>query len=73
MAAAIEAAEAGEHTEASIGIALGQRVHPRRGLDLLIAQHGIRRAINYFVQFPNLVDREAHAACRAGYELEERD
>jgi hypothetical protein len=59
MAAAIEAAEAGEQIEALIGIALGERVHPRKGLELLIAQHGICRALTYFEQFPNLEDREA--------------
>jgi hypothetical protein len=49
----------GEHIEALIDIALGQRVHPRKGLELVIAQHGICRAINYFEQFPDLEDREA--------------
>ncbi len=41
-----------------IHIALEERVHPRKGLELLIAQHGICRAITYFEQFPNLEDRE---------------
>ena len=42
-----------------IDIALGERVHPRKGLELVIAQHGICRAITYFEQFPNLEQREA--------------
>jgi hypothetical protein len=59
IASAIEAAEPGNQNEALIDIALGERVHPRRGLELVIAQHGICRAITYFEQFPNLEDREA--------------
>jgi len=59
VASAIEDAEPGEQTDALIDIALGERVHPRKGLELLIAQHGICRAITYFQQFPNLEDREA--------------
>jgi hypothetical protein len=48
----------GEEIEALIDIALGERVHPRKGLELLIAQHGICRAITYFEQFPDLEQRE---------------
>jgi len=59
VAAAIESAEAGEDAEALIDIALGERVHPRKGLELVIAQHGICRAITYFEEFPNLEDRGA--------------
>jgi hypothetical protein len=59
IASAIEAADAGEQNDALIEIALGQRVHPRKGLELVIAQHGICRAITYFEQFPNLENREA--------------
>jgi len=59
VASAIEDAEAGEHSEALIDIALGERVHPRKGLELVIAHHGICRAITYFEQFPNLEAREA--------------
>jgi hypothetical protein len=59
IASAIEAAEAGEQNDALIDIALGERVHPRKGLELVIAQHGICRAITYFEQFPNLENREA--------------
>lgn len=59
IAAAIEKAEPSGQMEALIDIALGQRVHPRKGLELVIAQHGICRAITYFEQFPNLEQREA--------------
>jgi hypothetical protein len=48
----------GEEIEALIDIALGERVHPPKGLELVIAQHGICRAITYFQQFPNLDRRE---------------
>jgi hypothetical protein len=59
IASAIENAELGEQMDALIDIALGERVHPRRGLELVIAQHGICRAITYFEQFPDLEPREA--------------
>jgi len=59
IASAIETTEAGEQIEALIDIALGERVHPRKGLELVIAQHGICRAITYFEQFPDLEQREA--------------
>jgi hypothetical protein len=58
IASAIDSTEPGEQIEALIDIALGQRVHPRKGLELVIAQHGICRAITYFEQFPNLEQRE---------------
>jgi hypothetical protein len=58
IASAIDAAETGEHIEAVIDIALGQRVHPPKGLELVIAHHGICRAITYFEQFPDLDRRE---------------
>ena len=54
-----KATEPGEQNEALIDIALGERVHPRKGLELVIAQHGICRAITYFEQFPDLENREA--------------
>jgi hypothetical protein len=59
VAAAIESAQPGEDMDALIDIALGERVHPRKGLELVIAQHGICRAITYFEQFPALENREA--------------
>jgi len=59
VAAAIESAQPGEDMDSLIDIALGERVHPRKGLELVIAQHGICRAITYFEQFPTLENREA--------------
>jgi hypothetical protein len=59
IATAIERSEPGQQTDALIDIALGERVHPRKGLELVIAQHGICRAITYVEQSPNLEDREA--------------
>ena len=59
VATAIESAQPGEDMDALIDIALGERVHPRKGLELVIAQHGICRAITYFEQFPTLENREA--------------
>jgi hypothetical protein len=59
IATAIENIGSGEHIDALIDIALGERVHPRKGLELVIAQHGICRAITYFEQFPDLEQREA--------------
>jgi hypothetical protein len=58
IAVAIEKTEPDEHLEAIIDIALGERVHPRKGLELVIAQHGICRAITYVEQFPNIERRE---------------
>lgn len=48
----------GDKLDAWIDIALGERVHPRKGLELVVAQHGICRAITYFEQLPNLENRE---------------
>jgi hypothetical protein len=59
VASAIAAAVAGEDADALIEIAIGERVHPRKGLELVIARHGICRAITYFEQTPVLEDREA--------------
>jgi hypothetical protein len=60
VAVAIENLDpAGQQIDALIDIALGERIHPRKGLELMIAQHGICRAINYFEQFPDLEDRQA--------------
>jgi hypothetical protein len=58
VASAIEQAEPNEQIDALIDIALGERVHPPKGLELVIAQHGICRAITYFEQFPDLDRRE---------------
>lgn len=59
IAAALQATDQPkEQMDALIAIALGERVHPRKGLELMIAQHGICRAINYIEQYPNLENRE---------------
>jgi hypothetical protein len=43
-----------------IQIALEERVHPRKGFELLIERYGICRAITYFEQYP---DRETRELC----------
>jgi hypothetical protein len=64
IAAAIENTKPADHMgsliemDALIDIALGERVHPPKGLELVIAQHGICRAITYFDQSPDLERRE---------------
>jgi hypothetical protein len=59
IASALETtSQLNEQTDTLIDIALGERVHPRKGLELVIAQHGICRAITYFEQFPDLENRE---------------
>lgn len=62
IASAIESTghleQPGGQVEAIIDIALGERVNPPKGLELVIAQHGICRAITYFEQFPDLERRE---------------
>jgi len=62
IAAALESAEPGGQIDALIEIAWGERVHPRKGLELIIARHGVCRAISYCEQFSDLEDR---AACLA--------
>jgi hypothetical protein len=59
VASALESATVRDDADQLIEIALGERVHPRKGLELVIAQHGICRAITYFEQYPDLEDREA--------------
>jgi len=59
IASALEATDQPtDQMDALIAIALGERVHPRKGLELVISQHGICRAITYFEQYPNLENRE---------------
>jgi hypothetical protein len=48
IARAIEALESADEMEGVIDIALGERVHPRKGFELLLARHGLCRAITYF-------------------------
>jgi hypothetical protein len=56
--AAIEKLESAE--DAVIQIALEERVHPRKGFELLLERYGICRAITYFEQY---VDRESREQC----------
>ena len=58
VAAAIEKLESAE--EGVIQIALEERVHPRKGFELLLQRYGICRAITYFDQYP---DRESREQC----------
>src|SRR5579864_3803356 len=60
VAAAIEQAAPAENQEAVIEIALQERVHPRKGFELLLADYGICRAITFFEQYP---DRKTRADC----------
>ena len=60
IASALEAAAPShDDTDALIAIALGEGVHPRKGLELVIAKHGICRAITHFQQVTDSADREA--------------
>ena len=56
--AAIEQLKADQVAEGLIEIALGERVNPLKGLELLIAREGICRAITYYQQFPDLEPRQ---------------
>jgi hypothetical protein len=58
VVAAIEKLRPGQPADGVVDIALGERVHPRKGLELLIAQDGICRAITYCEQYPDLEPRE---------------
>jgi hypothetical protein len=60
VAAAIEASQPDpESADSVIEIALGEGVHPLRGLELVLAQHGTCRAITLFDQYPDEASREA--------------
>jgi hypothetical protein len=63
---AIERLDDGAGGEAVIEIALGERVHPRKGFAMLLAQHGICRAITLFDQYPDAATREDSLALLAG-------
>ena len=58
VAAAIEKAEPQEGIEAVIEIAFHERVNPRKGFELLLAQFGICRAITSFHQYPSREGRQ---------------
>ncbi|HEV8037591.1 MAG TPA: hypothetical protein VGP62_01925 [Bryobacteraceae bacterium] len=58
VCAAIEKLESAE--DGVIQIALEERVHPRKGLELLLGRYGICRAITYFEQY---ADRDTREQC----------
>lgn len=58
VAAAIEKVVPGENQEAIIEIALHERVHPRKGFELILANFGICRAITFLGQYPDPQTRE---------------
>lgn len=51
--------------DAVIDIALGERLHPRKGFEVLLAQHGTCRAITVFHQYPDPATREEALALLA--------
>jgi len=58
VAAAIENLPPQENQEAVIEIALQERVNPRKGFELILANYGICRAITFFEQYPDRKTRE---------------
>ncbi len=58
VTAAIEQVEPGKGIEPIIEIAFHGGVHPRKGLELILAHFGICRAISSFQQYPSRVGRE---------------
>ncbi|MBI3695162.1 MAG: hypothetical protein HY238_10040 [Acidobacteria bacterium] len=58
VAAAIEQLTPDQGTEPLLEIAFHERVHPRKGFELLLANHGICRAISYFEGYPVREGRE---------------
>lgn len=59
---AIDKIEPGSAAEAVINIAMGEGVHPAKGLELILHQHGMCRAITTFGMYP--VEKE-RASCIA--------
>lgn len=57
VAAAIERVEPGENLDAIVAIAFQEGVHPAKGLQLILSQHGMCRAITSFGMFPVQKDR----------------
>ena len=58
VAAAIEQVAPAENQEAIIEIALHERVHPKKGFELILADYGICRAITFLDQYPDRKTRE---------------
>ena len=57
IAVAIEQVAPGENLEGIIAIAFQEGVHPAKGLQLILAQHGMCRAITSFGMYPVQKDR----------------
>lgn len=57
VAAAIEQVAPAENLDAVIAIAFQEGVHPAKGLQLILAQHGMCRAITSFGMYPVQKDR----------------
>ncbi|MFN7921783.1 MAG: hypothetical protein U0Q16_16910 [Bryobacteraceae bacterium] len=58
VVAAIENFQGGEQLDAAIEIALSERLHPRKGIELILEHHGICRAITCFDQYPDPASRD---------------
>ncbi len=58
VADAIEQVAPAENQDAVIEIALHERVHPRKGFELILADYGICRAITFFDQYPDRKTRD---------------
>ena len=58
VAAAIENWDSEQEVDVVLQIALEERVNPRKGFELLLARHGLCRAITYFEQYPDPATRE---------------
>ena len=58
VAAAIEKIDKTDQLDGIIEVAFGQGVHPRKGFELLLKNHGICRAITFFEQYPDPKTRE---------------
>jgi hypothetical protein len=58
VAAAIEKIGPGENLDQIIAIALEEGVHPAKGLELVMGQYGMCRAITVFGMYPGEKDRE---------------
>jgi hypothetical protein len=58
VAAAIETIEPAEGQDAIIEIALHERVNPKKGFELILADYGTCRAITFFEQYPDRATKE---------------
>ncbi|HUG80950.1 MAG TPA: hypothetical protein VML01_04765 [Bryobacterales bacterium] len=58
---AIEQMPAGAELDDVIQVAFNERVHPKKGFELILQNHGICRAITCFGQYPSLEGRDESA------------